>query len=303
MFDPDSGDKIVRLTPNDSAYPQLLREIGTAPKELFVRGTLPPPDAVAVAIVGTRRASPYGKQVTRELASGLARSRIVIVSGLALGIDGLAHEAALEARGLTIAVLGSGVDQASVYPPAHRRLAEQIVAAGGALVSEYPPGFAPTIYSFPQRNRIIAGLAVGTLVTEAPAESGALITARHAVEYSREVFSVPHPITSLTGQGTNTLLKMGATLVTQSSDILEMLRLPLPETTTHPATRLALAKLTETETQIVAQLSRTPEHIDVLAKQTGFDSATVLSVLTLLEMRGIVRNTGAHYYIISYDLS
>ena len=198
-------ENITALTLGEPGYPRLLSEIADPPFVLFVRGKLPPDEQPAVAIVGTRKCTNYGKQVTEQLASELATHKMVIVSGLALGIDGVAHAATLKAGGTTVAVLGSGIDRKNIYPASHQQLAEQIIAEGGAIVSEYPPGFEPTLYSFPARNRVIAGLSLGALITEAPVESGALITAKCALDYNREVFAVPHPITSTMGAGGNNL--------------------------------------------------------------------------------------------------
>lgn len=219
---------------------------------------------------------------------------MVIVSGLALGIDGLAHRAALKVNGLTIAVLGSGINKTSVYPAEHRTLSEEIIVRGGAVVSEYPPGFKPTLYSFPARNRIIAGLSLGTLVTEAPISSGALITAKAALDYNREVLAVPHPITNETGAGGNALLKQGAVLVTTAQDVSEALQ--LQNLTTMVAAE-NIAPTNPTETQLLALLSSEPRHIDIVIKQSTLASALVGSTLTLLEMKGRVKNIGGMLYV------
>lgn len=284
-------DEVTVVKFGDTAYPPLLSELPDPPDVLYIRGKLPIFDT-ALAVVGTRRATPYGKEVTRIITSDLARQKIVIVSGLALGIDGVAHEATLDAGGATVAVLGSGVDEHTIYPTSHRRLAERIIASGGAVVSEYPPGFKPTQYSFPARNRVIAGLSRGTLVTEAPAESGALITARHALDYNRDVFAVPHPITSLTGLGCNNLIRLGAALARNAVDVMETMHITwLPETS-QPA-----PVLNETEGKVMSKLSRIGVHIDQLAVLAGLPATVVMSTLTLLEMRGLVKNAGGMQYI------
>ncbi|MBI2443707.1 MAG: DNA-protecting protein DprA [Candidatus Magasanikbacteria bacterium] len=270
-------------------YPRLLAEIADPPHTLFVRGALPGDAAPAVAVVGTRTCSPYGIQITEELTRELVTYGVAVVSGLAFGIDSYAHHAAVRAGGKTIAVLGSGVDQATVHPAAHQPLAEEILAQGGALVSEYPPGFKPTAYSFPERNRIIAGLSLGVLVTEAPAESGALITAKCALDYNREVFAVPHPITAATGVGSNNLIKMGAKLVTAAADVLEELR--LSHLLTDIASRTA-PPATPEEAKLLPLLSRTPVAIDVLVEQSGLSAAAVSSALVMLELKGQVRAQG-----------
>jgi DNA processing protein len=172
----------------DDTYPNLLKEITDPPPVLFYRGSLPKTDKPSISVVGTRKCTIYGKQITKDISGELAENNVTIVSGLALGIDGIAHEAALSKNGVTVAVLGSGVDKRHVYPSAHQPLAERIIESGGAIISEYPPGFEPTQYSFPARNRIIAGLTMGTLITEAPVASGALITAARCLDYNRDIF-------------------------------------------------------------------------------------------------------------------
>ncbi|EKD43273.1 MAG: hypothetical protein ACD_72C00371G0001, partial [uncultured bacterium] len=214
-------ENIKTVSLGDGDYPMLLSEITDPPHTLFYRGTLPAVELATLAVVGTRRMTTYGKMVCEDLVTPLARQGVVIVSGLALGIDGVAHSSALAANGITIAVLGSGIDRQHVFPSTHKQLSEKIISTGGAIISEYPPGFLPTQYSFPARNRIIAGLSLGTLVIEAPIKSGALITSRCALDYNREVMAVPHAITSPTGAGPNNLLKFGAKMVTEPNDILE----------------------------------------------------------------------------------
>lgn len=275
-------------------YPALLKEIYDPPHTLFVRGTLPK-SGPAVAVVGTRKLTSYGRQACEELVKPLSRSGLIIVSGLALGIDGVAHQTALDNNGITIAVLGSGINKQHVYPAAHKQLAEKIINQGGAVISEYPPGFLPSQYSFPARNRIIAGLALGTLVIEAPESSGALITARRALDYNREVFAVPHPINSLTGAGPNNLIKLGARLVTTAQDIADALNLKIAADT--PGTDDNIVTLSENENKILAVLSGEPKHIDYIIKETGLPSQTVTGNLTLLEVKSKVRNLGGMNYI------
>jgi len=208
-------------TLKDKNYPGLLKEIYDPPEKLYVEGNLSPEEKYPLAVVGTRRPSEYGKRVATELVKNLARLGLTIISGLALGIDGLAHEAALKVGGRTIAVLGSGID--IIYPASHKKLAEDIIKSGGVIVSEYPPGTSPSKLTFPARNRIIAGLSLGTLVIEAPERSGAMITARFALEQGRDVFAVPGSISNLNSAGCNKLIKMGAKPVTRSEDVLESL--------------------------------------------------------------------------------
>ncbi len=208
--------------PGHPSYPRLLAEISGRPSILYVRGELTPADDASVAIVGTRRATPYGRQAAERIAAELAQAGVTVVSGLARGVDAAAHRAALEAGGRTIAVLGSGPDV--IYPAEHRRLAEQILESG-AILSELPPGAKPDAQNFPARNRIVSGMTLGTLIVEAPLRSGALITASFAADQGREVFVIPGSIFAQTAEGTNALLRDGARLVRDGADILEDLGL------------------------------------------------------------------------------
>lgn len=286
-----AGVRVVTI--EDTAYPLRLKEIYDPPFALFVRGTLAL-GTVAVAVVGTRAMTPYGKQVTEEFVGSLARQGVTIVSGLALGIDGVAHRTALAAGGQTVAVLGTGVDDAHVYPATHRALAREIVAAGGAVVSEYPPGSRATQYSFPARNRIIAGLAEGVLVVEAGESSGALITANVAVESGREVFAVPQHITSATSFGPHALIKNGAHLVTSANDIFEILRI-VPGSSASIAS--VPANLSRTEDAVYSQLSRVPLHVDAVIAASGLPGPAVMGALSLLEIKGYIKNNGNMMYI------
>ncbi|MEK7481192.1 MAG: DNA-processing protein DprA [Patescibacteria group bacterium] len=284
------------ITSADPRYPPLLRTITPAPRQLFIRGTLPDPTLPAVAVVGTRRFTRYGKEWTERIAADLVRAGVIIVSGLARGIDSTAHLAAVEARAPTIAVLGSGVDDDSLYPRQNLELAHRILDTGGCLVSEYPEGTQGTPYTFPERNRIIAGLSLGTLVTEAPIKSGALITARHALDYNREVFAIPHPLGYFTGEGCNELLSQGAHFVQSARDILEVLEIPMPEESR------GYTPQNETEAQLIAALSREPMHIDALIAATGIASRDVVTALTMLELKGAVKNLGEMRFAINSPL-
>lgn len=286
---------ITTVSINEPNYPLLLKEISDPPHTLFVRGKLSENNNPSLGVVGTRRLTTYGRQACEELVRPLARGGMVIVSGLALGIDGVAHQTTLDNGGITIAVLGSGIDKQHIYPSAHKRLADMIIEKGGAVISEYPPGFLPTHYSFPARNRIIAGLTLGTLVIEAPEISGALITARSALDYNREVFAVPHNITSQTGAGPNNLIKMGAKAVTKASDITDALNLKL---LTENVENRTISSSNPTESKILLTLSDEPKHVDVLIKETGLPSHVITSTLTLMEMKGKVRNWGTMMYTI-----
>ncbi len=279
------------LTWEDEAYPRLLAEIPDPPPVLYVRGELKPEDAWAVAVVGTRRASTYGREVTRRLVTVLAQSGVTIVSGLARGIDAVAHQTALEAGGRTIAVMGCGIDL--VYPPEHRDLARRLVGQG-ALVTEYPPGTPPEPGNFPPRNRIISGLSLGVLITEAGRDSGALITADYAAEQGRDVFAVPGSILSAGCAGTNRLIQDGAKPVLDAADILQELNLTM--VAEQKEARQALPT-TETEARLLAHLSAEPVHVDDLTRAVGLPIAEVTSTLALMELKGMVRQVGGMKYV------
>ncbi len=279
------------LTWEDEGYPKLLAEIPDPPPVLYVRGELKLEDAWAVAVVGTRRASTYGREVTRRLVSVLAQSGVTIVSGLARGIDAVAHQTALEAGGRTIAVLGCGIDL--VYPPEHRELARRI-AAQGALVSEYPLGTQPEPGNFPPRNRIISGLSLGVVITEAGRDSGALITADYAAEQGRDVFAVPGSILSAGCAGTNRLIQDGAKPVLDAADILQELNLTM---VAEQKEARQVLPTTETEALILAHLSAEPVHVDDLTRAVGLPVAQVTSTLALMELKGMVRQVGGMKYV------
>ncbi|MFQ6102038.1 MAG: DNA-processing protein DprA [Anaerolineae bacterium] len=276
-------------------YPRLLREIPDPPPVLYVKGTITEEDAWAVAVVGTRRASAYGREVTRQLVKALARSGITIVSGLARGIDAEAHRAALEAGGRTIAALGCGIDR--VYPPEHRKLAQEIVAHG-ALVGDYPLGTPPEGSNFPPRNRIISGLSLGVLITEAGIRSGALITADYAAEQGRDVFAVPGSILMRGSAGTNALIRDGAKVVLGPEDILEELNLTM---VAEQVEARQVLPADETEAALLAHLSAEPTHVDELQQQVGLPIAQVTSTLALMELKGIVRQAGGMKYVVARE--
>ncbi len=277
-------------------YPRSLREAPNSPPLLYLRGELREEDRWAVAIVGTRRMTAYGRQVTRDLAAGLARSHITVVSGLARGVDALAHKTALENGGRTLAVLGAGL--AHIYPPENRGLAAQIAAGQGALISDYPLSVQPEARNFPPRNRIISGLSLGVIVIEAGQDSGALITARFAVEQGREVFAVPGNITSPTSQGTNRLIQQGAKLVMSVQDVLEELNLQMAAE--QQAIQIALPESAE-EALLLANLSSQPVHIDELSHLTGLPAALVSSTLTLMELKGMALQVGRMQYVLVHE--
>lgn len=286
---------ITCITQGDEDYPKLLKEIYDPPFCLFVRGQIPKNEFM-LAVVGPRRFTSYGKQVTEEIVSELARQGITIVSGLAIGIDGIAHAATLKAGGQTVAVLGSGINKMHVQPAQHSNLAEEIIANGGAVMAEYPPGTVPTKYTFPRRNRIVAGMSLGTLVIEAAEGSGALITAQCTLDNGRELFAVPQNITSLTSVGVNKLIKNGANIVTSAQDILDVLDL---RDVKQIITNREIIPASPAEAKLLPHLSREPIHVDALTKLSTLDSPTVNATLTIMEMTGKVHNLGNMMYVLA----
>lgn len=285
--------KVKAIPFSSSEYPERLKEIVDFPPVLFVRGNLLPEDDLCLSVVGTRRVSMYGRQVTEDIAADLARNRITIVSGLAKGIDTLAHKCALENHGRTVAVFASGLD--IVYPAENTALARQIME-NGALLSEYPLGIKPKPDNFPRRNRIMSGISLGVLVIEAGERSGALITADQALAQNREVFAVPGSIFSPFSKGTNTLIMQGAKLVRNYMDILEELNLA------RVAQQLEMKELLpvdETEFLLIKQLSSDPRHIDEVCRMCGLPPATVSGTLAVLELKGIVKQIGSMNYVLS----
>jgi len=272
-------------------YPSLLKEITDSPAVLFVRGELKPQDEISIAVVGTRRATSYGRQVT-----SLAMNRVTIVSGLAKGIDTAAHKAALAAQGRTLSIFACGLDL--VYPPENVKLARDILESG-ALISEYPLGTKPKAEHFPQRNRILSGLSRGVLVVEAGETSGALITADFALQQDREVFAVPGSILSAMSKGTNRLIQQGAKLVRNHIDILEELNL---SEVVHQYQLQAANAASETESVIIKCISDGPVHIDQICRATGLTVTTVQSNLAVMELNGIVKHIGNLNYTVNKSL-
>lgn len=293
----------VRLvTQADSEYPKNLTHIHDPPPFVYIRGSLEPQDQVAVAIVGARSASPYGRDVTRQLARDLAHRRVTVVSGLARGIDAEAHRAALEAGGRTIGVLGSGLDV--LYPSEHRRLAQDMTQHG-AVISEFALGSQPEAGNFPYRNRVISGLSLGTVVIEATEKSGSLITARCALEQNREVFAVPGHITASRSRGPHDLIKQGAKLVEGVEDILVEIAPAVPAraeaqdgtgaVSGQPGLS-AIAALEPDEELLVKLFDGEPLHVNVLIARSGLGPARVLEVLLGLELKGMVSQLpGTHF--------
>ncbi len=296
--DPDAEMRAIEqagvqaLTWHDDEYPSRLKEIYDLPPVIYVRGQLRPEDDRSVAVVGTRRPSAYGREAAQRMAFDLAGAGVTVVSGLARGIDAVVHKAALEAEGRTIAVVGSGPDV--VYPPEHRNLLDEVVR-NGVLVSEHPLGVRPDARNFPRRNRIMSGMTMGTVVIEAGPSSGALITARHALEQNREVFAVPGNVFSPLSQGANRLIRdSSAKLVTDHRDILEELNLSWIGEQIELA---AVFPQDENENEVLRWVTYDPVHIDEIIRSSGLEISTVSSALAMMELRALVKQVGGMNYI------
>jgi DNA processing protein len=294
LFENLLKEKIEILTIKDETYPAQLKEIASAPPALYARGDKAVLCNKSIAVVGSRKFTEYGQRVTENLTRDLVRAGLTIVSGLALGIDGIAHRSALESGGITAAVLGTGIDDATIYPREHFNLAHKIIENGGALITEQPPKTPSLKQNFPARNRIMAGLALGTLVIEAAEISGSLITANFALEQNREVFSVPGDIFSPQSTGANLLLKRGAKLVSSAADILEEFSLSRSQ----PALPLKIFEPKTNEEKIIWKiLSNESLHIDKISKLTKLETAVVSSVLGVMEIENVVKDVGGKNYI------
>ena len=285
------------VTWNDAQYPPRLKEIHDPPPVLYMRGHLLPDDVRSVAVVGTRRATAYGREATAILARDLARSGITIVSGLARGIDGVADSEAINAGGRTIAVLACGLD--IIYPPEHTALARSI-SGNGALISEHPLGVKPTASHFPRRNRLMSGMTLGTLVVEAPDSSGALLTVVHALEQNREVFCVPGSIFSPASTGTNRLIQQGAKLVFKHEDVLEELN--LSSISHQMEMRPILQPDDDQESLVLGHISHEPAHIDEIRWRSQLPIAVVSSTLAMMELKGLVRQVGGMHYVRTMEV-
>ena len=277
--------KLEKLDPSE--FPSQLLEIPEPPKELWFSGTLPPSETVLLTVVGSRKYTSYGKEACEEIISGLRGYDIAVVSGLALGIDTIAHEAAMAAGLPTIAVPGSGLDPSVIYPRSNLQLAGRILDAGGALLSEFAPDFRATDWSFPQRNRIMAGLAKATLLIEAGERSGTLITARLAADYNREVLVVPGSIFSPASRGTHQFLKLGATPVTSSEDVLRTLGFTPEET---PAQEVDLSTLSEAERAVMEFLTE-PQNRDHIIEALEISASDANILLMKMEIAGLIVET------------
>lgn len=284
--------KINKLSIVNTAYVSATQHIPTPPKQLFVAGELPLKRRPTVAIVGSRKPTPYGVEVTHRLAHDLAKSGVVVISGLAYGIDAIAHKAALEAGGTTIAVLANGLHK--IYPAAHKGLAEEIVAKGGAIISEQELGVEAHKYHFLARNRLISGLADAVIVTEATEKSGTLSTVAHALEQNKEVFAAPGPITSLLSAGPNRLLQRGAHVALTARDILDVIAPELKPVQTH----LALGS-TELETRIIALIQKGIRSGDILLQESESSPQDFSQALTMLELNGVIKNIGGNQWSLA----
>lgn len=281
--------KIELITFLDENYPANLTTLEDAPPLLYVSGEIKKSDKFAIALIGSRKATVYGKLMTEKLATGLVKNGLAIVSGMARGIDTVAHTSALKAGGRTIAVLGCGLDV--VYPPENKRLEEQIIE-NGAVVSEFPMGTKPLAGNFPTRNRIISGLSMGVVVVEAGKNSGVFSTARCAAEQGREVFAVPGNVSSKMSVGTNILIKEGAKVVLDLNDILEELHLERAK-----ETERVIPELAQDEETVYNVLTAVPKHIDEISSEVGYPVSKVLSILFNLEMKELVRQSAGKLFV------
>lgn len=296
-FDTDSyllrlrENKVECLFADDNNYPENLKKIDDPPFALYRRGEIEAGDSLAVAVVGTRKMTGYGGQVTESLTVELVTNGLTIVSGLARGIDTVAHRSAIKANGRTIAVLACGLD--IIYPPDNIRLAQEISEGHGAVVSEYPLGMQAAPGNFPARNRIISGLSLGTVVIEGPEDSGAMITARLAAEQGREVFAVPGPITSINSAGPSHLIKIGAKLVWRVSDILDELNI---ESKAKEKINREVLPESKEEQILLSLLANEAKHVDELLRESGLAVAEVAGAVSLMEMKGLIKNLGNGVY-------
>jgi DNA processing protein len=289
-------ENIKTISISEEKYPKLLKEIYDPPVILYYKGEIGDQDNLNIAIVGSRKNTKYGQQVSEQFSYELSQTGLGIVSGLALGIDTIAHNTAVQNNKRTIAVLGTGIDEQSLYPTSNKYLAKKIIDTGGLLISEFPIGTPPLRFNFPQRNRIISGLSLGVLVIEANEKSGALITAEIALEQNRDVFAIPGNIYSPASQGTNNLIKQGAKVISNSQEILEFL--DLKQISSNLETKKIIPETLE-EAIILEFLSKEPTHINELVRLTRLDTSTINSTLTIMEMKGNVKNLGGMEYILN----
>jgi len=286
-------EEIKTITIEDKEYPKILKEIIVPPEVLYVKGKILASEN-CFAVVGTRRCSAYGKEIALKIAGDLSEAGLTIVSGLAPGIDTLAHLATIEQGKRTIAVLGTGLDEKSIYPRSNLNLARKILETGGCLISEYPPGTPGSKFTFPRRNRIISGLSLGILVVEAKRKSGALIAANWAKSQKRLVFAIPGSVRSLNSQGCHYLIKKGGKLVENANDILKILNLPQTKTT-----KLKAKGKTPEEQLILDVLKEGALGADKIIERTKLSAQKVTAILAILEINGIVRNLGGNIYALT----
>jgi DNA processing protein len=289
-------NRVKIVTFKDESYPQALLSIYDPPPFLFVKGEIKKDDQNAVAIVGCRSASQYGKRITERIGRELSKRGITIVSGLARGIDSIGHLSALKEKGRTLAILGSGLDV--LYPPENKKLAQQIISSG-AILSEFLLGTKPEAPNFPRRNRLISGLSLGVVIVEAGTKSGALLTAHSALEQNREVFAIPGNLGAKNSEGTNRLIKDGAKLVTSVEDILEELRvnIKVDGAVTHVQQEEDLSHLSEREMSIFKLISDEPYHIDNIASRASVGVPQALTTLLSLELKGLVRQLSGKTFV------
>jgi len=286
-------EEIKTVSVEDKNYPALLKKISNPPKILYLRGKLLP-NEICFSVVGTRRFSFYGRQIALEIAGDLAEAGLVIVSGLAPGIDTFSHQSTLKKGKRTIAVLGTGLDEKSIYPQSNLKLSREIVEQGGALISEYPPGTRGTHFTFPQRNRIISGFSLGTLVIEGKIKSGSLITANFAFSQKRKVFAVPGSIYSLNSKGCHYLIKKGARLAESANDILQELKLPAI------SKKEELRGETKEENLILKVLSEKPLYVDEIIKKAELPTPIINRTLAIMEIKDKIKNLGGNIYAINH---
>ena len=277
-------ESIVKLKPEE--FPEQLLEIPQPPKTLYIRGKLPPKDHIYLAVVGSRKYTSYGRDICEKLIKGLKGYPIVIVSGLALGIDSIAHRTALSAGLITMSFPGSGLDNKALYPRNNTALADEIVESGGCLISEFPPSMKAELYTFPQRNRLMAGMSKATLVIEAAEKSGTLITARMALDYNRDVLVVPGSVFSTTSTGTNKLIRQGAVPITNSNDLLEALGFEVEKQ--YQTEEEKYADCSKEELKIIEMLLE-PMERDELVRESGMNIASANALLSIMEIKELIK--------------
>ena len=292
-------DQIDIISLRDERYPKQLRMIPDPPPILYVKGSLLPSDTFSIAVIGTRRTTRYGEKQAERLTSALVQNGFAIISGLALGIDGAAHRTALNVGGRTLAVLGSGLHQ--IYPPEHRPLAQRIAESGGCVLSEYPPSHPSAKWTFPQRNRIVSGLALGVLVVEAPLHSGAMISARLAGEQGRDIFAVPGSIESFTSSGCHQLIRDGAYLTESVDDILSVLG-PMRQSVLLPGMKEPIRHpneiiLNDIEIHVLQHIDRTETTLDSVIAASGLEPQQVLAAIAVLEQKRIIRQISPSAFV------